>query len=165
MKKTILAIMLALALVAIPISSALAATDQDVTVIATPSFISIANLPIGFDFDVVTASTTPNTTTSYFTVTNSSTVNIDVTIVCDGWHDPPANHWAYAAAAPDTALLNASDGDGAYDVEVDDVNPILLHTTATAGDNFTWELELEAPTSFSYGDEQTTTVTISASAS
>jgi hypothetical protein len=165
MRKTLIAIMLALALVLIPVSSAFAETSQDVTVTATPTFISIANAPNSFDFDVVDASGTPDTTTGYFDVTNDSTVNIDVDIVCDGWHTPPVDHWTYGAAGADTALLNASDGDGAYDVEVDDVTPTLLHTTVAAGDEFEWELQLEAPTSFSYGDEQTTTVTISASAS
>jgi hypothetical protein len=165
LKRTILAIMLALALVAIPVSTALAATSQDVTVTATPTFISISNSPGSFDFGPVIASSTPDTTEDYFTVTNDSSVNIDVTIVCDGWHTPPVDHWTYAAAAPDTALLNASDGDAAYDVEVDDLTPAALHSTASAGDDFTWELQLEAPTSFGYGDEQTTTVTIEASAS
>jgi hypothetical protein len=164
MRKTLIAILMALALVLIPVGTAFADTTQDVVVTATPTFVSITNDHATFDFGVVAASSTPNTTEDYFTVTNDSTVNIDVDIVCDGWSGG-ATPWIYGASGPDTALLNASDGDGAYDVEVDDATPTLLHTTAGAGDDFTWELQLEAPSSFSDGDEQTTTVTISASAS
>lgn len=163
MKKTLIAVLMALALTVIPVGSALAATSQNVTVTATPTFISITNDSAtgnNFDFGVIAASSTPDTTEDYFTVTNDSTVNIDVSIVCDGWAGTTA--WTYGAANPDTARLNASDGDAAYNVVVDDTTPATLHTTATAGADFTWELQLETPTSFSHGAQQTTTVTISA---
>jgi hypothetical protein len=166
MKKTIIAVLLALALIVVPAASVFAADYADVTVTATPTYISITNNSAtgnNYDFGVIAASSHNNTSTGYFTVTNDSTVNINVNIVCDGWHTPPTNHWTYASPAADTAELLASDGGGGYGVTVDDSTPALLHTTSNPGDDFTWELQLEAPTSFSYGDQQTTTVTISAS--
>jgi len=165
MKKTLIAVLLAVALAVVPVGSALAATSDTVTITATPTYISITNNSAtgnNFDFGVIAANSHNNTGTGYFTVTNNSTVNINVDIVCDGWHTPPTNHWTYASPAADTAELLASDGGGGYGVTVDDTTPAALHTTATAGADFTWELQLEAPTSFSYGDQQTTTVTISA---
>jgi len=80
MKKTLIAILLAAALIVIPVGSALADTSADVTVTATPGWVSITNLPATFDFGVVLASTTPNTTTSYFAITNDSTVAMDINI-------------------------------------------------------------------------------------
>ena len=66
-----------------PATSAIAATSQDVTVTATPSFISISNSPGSYDFGLITESGTPNTGTGYFTVTNTSTVATDINIGCD----------------------------------------------------------------------------------
>jgi len=103
MKKTILAIMLALALVAIPISSALAATSADVEVTATPAFISISNAPGDWTVNGLTGNSLIAPATTYysnplgdttsptvggaedgecrFTVTNTSNVAIDLTVV------------------------------------------------------------------------------------
>ena len=107
-RKILISSLLALVLLMVPCGTALAATSQEVTVTATPSYISISNLPNSFDFGVITASTTPNTTTGWFTVTNDSTVNITVSIGCDGW-----TSWTYGASDEDQGQLNASDNDGA----------------------------------------------------
>ena len=141
----------------------LAATSDEVTVTATPSYVSISNLPVSFDFATVAESGTPNTTTGWFTVTNDSTVNITVSIGCDGWSGTTA--WTYGVAGADTGQLKASDNDGVYDVTVPNGSTAELHTTVTSGTNVQWELQLNCPTSFSHGAEQTTTVTVSAAAS
>ncbi len=60
--------------------------------------------------------------------------------------------------------LKASDNDGAYDVTVPNGSTSTLHTTSTPGANVDWELQLDCPTSFTHGYEQTTTVTVSAAA-
>jgi hypothetical protein len=164
MRKTLIAVLIALALVVIPVGTALAATTADVTVTATPSFISITNAPSTYDFGVITAGVDEDTGTSYFTVTNDSSVNITVTIQCTTWEGGD-NDWIYGAPAANTAQLKASDGDGLYDVTVLTGSAVNLHTTGTAGDDFTWELQLDAPTSFTFGNQQTSTVTISAGAS
>jgi len=163
MKKLFLSTILSLILLlsfAVPV---LAETSQDVTVTATPSYISIANAPNSFDFGEVDASSTPDTTTGWFTVTNSSSVDITVSIGCNGWSG--TSSWTYGAPGADTGELDASDDDGAYDVSVPNGSTAVLHTTVTPGANFNWELQLDAPTSFTHGHEQTTTVTISAAAS
>jgi hypothetical protein len=148
---------------------AMAATSQNVTVTATPSFISITNSPGTFDFGVISESSTPNTTTGYFGVTNDSTVAIDVNIGCDGWSG--TTPWTYGAAGTDTGQLNASatnggvggsTGAGNYDVTVPDGSTALLCDALAATTDFDWELELEAPASFTHGDQQTTVVTITA---
>jgi len=163
MKKLLLSLTLALVLILSLGIPALAATDADVTVTATPSYISIANAPGTFDFATVDEEGTPDTGTGHFTVTNDSTVNITLSIVCDGWAGTTS--WTYGASAPDTGQLKASDNDGLYDVTVDDVTPAVLSTTSTPGDDILWELQLECPTTFSHGYEQTTIVTVSAAAS
>ena len=161
MKKILVAIMLALALIVIPVSIALAADTDTVTVTATPGWVSIVNGPDTFDFGVVMASTTPNTTSDYFTITNSSTVAMDVNIGCDGWASG-GTPWNYGAAAADQGQLNASDGDDAYDVTVPDSGSALLMNAVATGTDPTWELELEAPISFTHVDVQTTTITLTA---
>ena len=163
LRRATIAVALAVALLLAFTAPALADTSQDVTVTATPTYISISNSPNTYDFGAVEASGTPNTTTGYFTITNDSTVNIEVTIVCNGWSGTTS--WTYGAPGADTGQLKASDGDGAYDVTVDDTTPATLATTSSPGDSISWELQLDCPTSFSHGAEQTTTVTIAAAAS
>ena len=159
MKRLVIAVILAVVLVIVPVSGAFAATSQNVTVTATPSYVSIANSPGLFDFAGVAAGVDEDTTTGYFTITNTSGVTIDITIVCNGW-----TSWTYGPAGADTGELQASDGDGAYDVTVDDSTPAALASGVSAGTPVDWELQLDTPSSFSHGDEQTTTVTVSAAA-
>jgi hypothetical protein len=162
-RKTLIAILIALALVVIPVGSALAATTADVTVTATPTFISITNSPSSYDFGVVAESSTPNTGETNFTITNSSSVAIDTTIKCNGWGTPP-DKWSYGPSGPDTGQLNASNGSGGFTISVPvDPTTAALHSNVAVGNNPQWGLQLTAPSSFSFGAQQTTTVTISAS--
>ncbi|MBA7635474.1 hypothetical protein ES703_43078 [subsurface metagenome] len=164
MKRLVIAVILAVALAIVPVSGVLADTSQDVTVTATPSYVSISNSPIDFDFGTVAAGVDEDTGTGHFTITNGSTVTIDITIVCNGWSGG-TTPWTYGPAAADTGELKASDGDGTYDVTVDDTTPAALASSVSAGAPVSWELELDAPISFSHGAEQTTTVTLSAAPS
>ena len=163
MRKTLLAILLALALVAILVGSVFAASTAGVTVTATPGWVSITNAPIDYDFDVVLAGIDEDTGIDYFTITNASTVDMDISIECDGWAGA-VNSWTYGAPAEDTARLAASDGDGAYDVTLAVDSGTLLIDAVAVGTHPSWELELQVPTSFTYVDEQTTMVTLTASA-
>ena len=163
MKKKMCGILVALVLLlgtAIPV---FAATSDDVTVTATPSYISMTSAPTSFDFGTIAESATPNTTTGWFTVTNDSTVNIVLSIGCNGWSG--TSSWTYGASGADTGQLRASDDDGAYDVVVPNGSTAELHTTSTPGDDVSWELQLDCPSTFSHGYEQTTTVTVSIAAS
>jgi hypothetical protein len=160
-RKTLIAILLAVALVVVPVGNALAADTDTVTVTATPGWVSIVNDPDDHDFGIVTAGTTPNTTTSWFTITNSSTVAMDVNIGCDGWASA-GTAWIYGASGADQGQLNASAGTGAYDVTVPDSGSAQLMDAVATTTDPTWELELEAPSSFTFVDVQTTTITLTA---
>jgi hypothetical protein len=177
MKKTLIAILVALALTVVPVGSALADTSDTVTITATPTYISIAVTQTDFNFGVVDINSFNDTTTSgpkgvdgdpgaddYFDIVNTSTVAIDIEIYCDGGWGPGANDWAWGASNPDTGRLNAStDAGTSWPINVPNVQSSeLIFDALGAGTNDSFDLQLEAPSSFSYGDVQETTVTISA---
>ena len=168
-RTTIVVIVMSLLVAILPVGLALAQTSQDVTVTATPSFISISNSSGTWPIGTVSANSTPNTGTGHFTITNTSSEAIDISINCTDWTGGPG--WTYGAPAADTANLTASSGDstgggssgaGLYDIDVPvGTGALLIDAVAVAVDP-TWELQLNAPTSFTFGDEQTTIVTITA---
>jgi len=101
MKRILKAIAIALTLTILLTQGALAATSQDVTITATPSFISIANAPGTWTLNGITGdskiaintvyyanplgdTTTPSATVAdgecRFTITNTSSVAIDLTV-------------------------------------------------------------------------------------
>jgi len=168
-RTTIVVIVMSLLVAILPVGLALAQTSQDVTVTATPSFISITNDPDSWPIGTVSAGSTPNTTADYFLITNTSSEAIDISINCTGWTGGPG--WTYGAPAEDTANLAASSGNstgggsggaGDYDIDVPNGPSTLLIDAVAVGVNPNWELKLNAPTSFTFGDQQTTTVTITA---
>ena len=61
-------------------------------------------------------------------------------------------------------MLDLTTGAGAYDKVIPSSGSVLLADDLTATTNVAWEMLLEAPTSFSYGNEQTTHVTVTATA-
>lgn len=172
MKKILVSFILVIALLVLPVNAALAATTQDVTITATPSYITISNSPGSNDFGVISASSTPSTANGYFTITNGSSVAIDISIQCNGW-DGGANDWTYGAPGADQAQLAASSaqggsggssGAGAFDITVLNGSDTLLCDNVGTSTNPTWELQLQAPTSFNFANQQTTTVTLTATA-
>jgi len=141
-----------------------AATTATVTVNATPSFIAIAVNVSTFNFSTVAEDTDEDTTAGYFGITDTSTVATDNTIVANGWaYTSGSNNWTWGSPAADTGQLKASVSTGNYSVTVDDVTPIALLNDNAPSTNWAFELELDAPTSFTHGDAQSTLVTISAS--
>lgn len=160
MRRTILAILMALALVVIPAGSAFAANQDTVTITAKPGFISISNAPNSYTADPLLEGTDNATPTSYFTITNSSkNVNIDIKIKSNGW-----TSWTWGAPASMQGKLAASAGTGAFDIDIaakDTDYPLCSNVTPATSP--TWELKLLAPTAFTNGDTQTTTVTLTAS--
>lgn len=171
MKRTIIvAIVMSLLLAILPVGLALAATTADVTVTATPSFVSITNAPATWPIGTISENTTPNTGIDYFTITNTSSVPMAISVNCTDWSGG-ATPWTYGPPGVNSANLTASSGDstgggstgaGNYDIDVP-VGPsaLLIDAVAVAVDP-NWELQLNAPTSFTFGDVQTTTVTITA---
>jgi hypothetical protein len=162
MRKTLLAIVLALALAVVPAAGVLADTTAGVTVTATPSFLGIENTPPSWPIGPVTADTDVASGEAYFTLTNVGSVEIDTTIGCNGWSGTRA--WTYGAAAQDQGQLSFGTG-GGYNTVVPSGSTVTFVNDIAAYGTQSWGLELDAPSSFTHGYEQTTIVTITASAS
>ncbi len=152
-------------LLLIPAGAVLAATTADVTVYATPSFISIANSPSTFDFEGVAEGVDESTTTGYFTVTNTSSVATNVTIAVTSENWTGGVGWIHSdipTAGPDQAGLKASENTGAFDVIVKYISPVNIVSSQAANTDFYWELQLIAPTSFGDGVQKQIIVRLTA---
>ena len=137
MKKYIISIVLALTLVLIPAIPAFAATTADVTVTATPSYIAIADNQASYDFGVVAASATPSTATDWCAVTNTSTVQTDITIAVTAATWAGGVTWTHSDTATpgaDTAGLKANRGGswGTGDVIIKYSSPNYIYENCPA---------------------------------
>jgi len=155
-KKTILAILLALALVLIPAGSAFAINTADVTVTATPGKISITVFPITKDFGPVAADDVIEGALDEFTVTNKCSVdtNNTVSVTTATWGGGAT--WAHSDTcepAVDTAGLKAHLNAGAWgdagDVIVKNVGPGTLAAGVVKKTDWKFGLKLYAPTEVS----------------
>ncbi|MFC1913601.1 hypothetical protein ACFLX7_05380 [Chloroflexota bacterium] len=193
MKRLIISIFLAVALLVIPVSGALAATSQNVTVTATPAFVSIANTPTTWTVNGLTGNSVIEPNTQYysnplgdtsaptstvvdgecrFTVTNTSSVNIAIVI-----NFP--NHTGGDASTNSDLGTNGATTFGAYsytsltgfntyasDKEIaKTTGSTALLTTATPGDNFLWGLAyLSQSDAWTSGTAMSSTVVVTATA-
>ena len=146
-----------------------AATTASVTIDVTPEYVAISNSNTSIDFGVLAAgltNATTNSTTDYFDVTNDGTVNATVTVKCDEWaHQTGSHDWTYGSPAADTGQLVFSVGTGAYDTVVPaspSTESVFADLVPAATDYF--EVGLDMPTSFTHGDQQQTTLTLTAAA-
>ena len=149
---------------------ALAATTADVTVTALPSYISIVATNTTYDFGAVTEGSYTNTTTAYFPIVNSCSVVSDNTIsaVTGNWtggtewiHDDTAT-----PAAVTAGLTSNQEGTwGVGDVIVQNAVPQLIADDQGATTNWSFGLNLLAPTEFQDGAQKTMVVRITAVAS
>ncbi len=149
-------------LMVIPFASvALADSTADVTINATPAFVLIScNLTVaGYDFGVVNTSSTTNTTTTHFGVTNNSSVQTDQTIGVTtstwsgglGWSSNETGD----ASVDSAGLKSQKEGIwGAALVAVQFVTPDFIAENQAATTNYSFGLSLNAPTSFSDGIEK-----------
>jgi hypothetical protein len=171
MKRTILAILLALALVVIPVSSAFAETTQDVTVTASPAILSISNTPDNWPIDSpnkMTHNTTywsndvDNTTAPgepvaaadcRFTVTNNGDITADIGISFPDFDDGAAtllmpNSDTGSATATEFGAKAYREGDansGAYTtLTVASVDDVITNLAGTETKN--WGLQVETQT-------------------
>lgn len=170
-KRLLVALALALALVLVPAGMALAATTQDVEITATPTYIAISNAPTSWAAGLIAADTDTDTGNDHFTITNTSTVNIDISFyVADNW-----TSWTYGSPAADTAQLKVSSGEGGtggstgsgdFDITLiyGSGNATLVCDNLTALSDAQWEMELDAPTSFTHGTAQSANITMTATA-
>lgn len=154
-------------------SAAFALTTADVTVYATPSYISISVSPDTHDFGGVAESTADNTTTSAFTVTNGSTVITDQTIsvnTADNWTGGIGwIHSDTATIGADQVGLLANKGGvwGTGDIIVKKIASVplnLISDNQSTGGTYDFGLSLLAPTSFGDGVQKQVTVRVTAAA-
>lgn len=184
---TVLGIAAVLAL--IPVSGVSAADNQDITVTATPEFIGIANAPGTWDINGITGSgyivvdtvywsnplgdtTTPTATVvdgeCRFTITNTSTVDIDLTV------NFPDHTGGDASANSDLGTNSATEF-GAYSYFSGELlsSKVIAKSTGsdvaldalTALTNVKWGIEYESQTNaWTTGTAMTSTVNIAATA-
>lgn len=142
-----------------------AATTADVTVNATPSYIAISCNVSEYDFGTVATSSTTNSSTGYFGITNTSTVQTDQTIsVTSNWTGGVGwTHAEDASPGADTAGMMAARSGQSW-VTVTSGNPPYVYENCAALTDYTFGLSLLAPTSYSDGVEKSITVRVSAAA-
>lgn len=155
-----------LPLLALAPQGVMAATTANVTVNATPAYVSITCNVTDYDFGVVAASSTTNTSIEYFGITNASTVQTDQTIgmTSDNWTGGVVG-WAHSdtnTPGADTVGLLSNNGTwGTGDVILKNGAPWnYVYENKPAGGSYTFGLGLNAPTSFTDGVEKTNTVQI-----
>jgi len=83
MKRLIISIALAVALLVIPVSGAFAALSQNVSVTATPSFVSIANDPADWTINGLTGNSVIAENTTYYSNPASDTTAPSATVIDD----------------------------------------------------------------------------------
>lgn len=142
---------------------ALADISQNVTINATPAWVSISNTPGTFDFGTVKAGVDEDTTLTGFNVTNGGSVACNITLQCDGWTNlTGTNVWTYGAAAENTSQLKAGLEGGSFDKTIPNGSTVQLTANLTAAASQEWGIEIDAPSAFTHGDVQQTTVTMTA---
>lgn len=186
--RKLLVLILVLALSLIPTTSIMAATTQDVTVTATPSYIDIANAPGTWTLNGITGSgkiavdtiyyanplgdTTPPTGTPVdgecrFTITNTSSIAIDLSVNSGDFSGGDAN-----MTNGDTGA-NGATSYGGYSYFSGVVGTTQMDTSGSgvgkdalaATTNIKWGAQIETQTNaWTGGGASTCTMTISAAA-
>jgi hypothetical protein len=167
MKKKLLGILLALALVVGMSTPSLAATTADITLNAIPAYVSISSDQSVYDFGVVVASATPSTTTSWATIDNTSTIQTDhtISVTTATWSGGVTwTHSDTATIGTDTAGLKANKGGtwGVGDIIVKNASPNYIAENQAATTDYSFGLKLLAPDVFSDGIEKEIVVRVSA---
>ena len=152
-----------------PPGIAMAATTADVTVNATPNYVSIADNVTTVDFGGVDTSSTTSTDTAYIGITNTSSVQTDQTISVTAASWTGGNGWTHddtGTPGAETAALLANRGGtwGVGDVVVKNGSPDFIYENCPATTDYDYGLELLAPTEFDDGVEKSITVRVTAAA-
>ena len=159
----------AIVAVALLPATVVAGTTATVTIDVTPSWVSITNTNTSHDFGTLgvgVTNATANSTIDYFDVQNEGSVAANVTIKCDGWtHQTGSHDWTYGAPAADTGQIVFSVGTAAYDTVIPE-SPSYEVAWASLSTSTTdyFEVGIDMPSSFTHGDQQRTTITLTASA-
>ena len=164
--KVVLALLLALIPTLVMGQGALALTTADVTVNATPAFVEISVNASSYNFGVVAASSTTNTSVAYFGITNTSSVQSDQTISTTTTTWSGTEGWLHNdSGIPGdnaTAILSNNTTWGVTDVIVKNAAPNFTRENLPASTSYSFGLGLWAPTVLYDGSEKTVTVRISA---
>jgi len=123
--------------------------------------------PTEYGFGIVTVSSTPSTTTTYFTIDNNSTIQTDQTISVTTSSWSGGSGWTHSDTATpgvDTAGLFANRGGiwGTGDIIVTYNSPNYIYENCPIGTGYSFGLKLLAPTSFSDGAQKQIIVRITA---
>src|SRR3990167_2088977 len=166
MKKLVLVLILTIALL-LPSISVEAATTADVTVTATPQFVAIADNVTSYDFGSVAGSGVYQTNEDYIEIDNTSSVQTDQTIAVTTATWSGGVTWTHSDTATigaDTAGLKANKGGtwGVGDVIIKFTAPNDIATNQAANTDYTYGIQLLAPSSFGDGVEKTITVRVTA---
>jgi len=165
LKRLVIALGLLIVLIASFSLPVLADSFDEVTVTATPSYISILNSPDSQGYGVITASSSNDTDAYYFTITNSSTVTTNVSIWAGDFTG--GTGWTLSddgSIGADTAGMYAGTVSGSFDTVVKASPGNVLKSSLASSTNISWHLRLNAPSSFGDGAEKSSTVTVSAAA-
>ena len=161
------AALLIVALSLVPAMDAMGANTADVTVNATPIYLSITVAPTGYGFGAVAVSSWTNTTTTYFTITNACSVvtNQTISVTSATWTGGVSwTHSDTGSAGSDIVGMIANKGGtwGSGDVIVKNASPVNIATNQAATTNYSFGLNLKAPTVFSDGVLKNNTVRVTA---
>ncbi len=195
MKRLIISIVTAIALLVIPVSGALAAPSENITVTAVPAYIAIANGQTTWTINGLENSGVMEPDTLYysnpasggdttapsstiingecrFAVTNTSTVNIAIVV---NFPNPGSGESTNSGVATNGAATFAVHSYTSYatfnawpanKVVAKITGSDTLLTTASPGDEFWWGLEYESQSgAWTESTTMTSTVTITATAS
>jgi len=164
--KKLLALLIGLGLLAIPVAVQ-AGNTADITVTATPQTINIGVNPDSYDFGTVEPSATPYTSTTYFTLSNTSNTQTDQTISVTTSSWSGGSGWTHSdtcTQGADTAGLKANRGGtwGTGDIVVKYSSPLYIYEDCPANTGYSFGLKLWAPTSFSDAVTKQITVRVTA---
>ena len=154
MKRYLIPILI-LALILLPVTPAMAATTADVTVTAQLSFIGYTDNVSSYDYGLVATSSTTNSSTSWVGITNTSSIQTDITIAVTTENWSGGIEWVHSNTATpgaNTAGLNSNRGGtwGVGDVVVESSvtgSPNYIYEDCTALTDFEYGISFKAPTS------------------
>jgi len=172
-QRVLVGLLLALMLVASLTVSAFASSTADIDVTVTPQMVAISVDLDEYDFGVQATSATPSSTTSYFTIDNTSNTQTDQTIsVTSATWEGGDYDWTHSdTATPGDQIvgLKANKGGtwGVSDVIVKNATPNYIAENQAANTDYSLGLKMWVPTAFSAldtGTEKANVVRVSAAA-
>jgi hypothetical protein len=166
MNKKIIGFLVALLLVLVPTGLVGAATTADITVNATPQYITISVNISTYDFGTVANGSVTNTTGGHFGITNDSGVQTDQTIGVTSANWTGGVGWVHNATCTPgkaTAGMKAQRVGQSW-VIVKYSSPNYIYENCAASTNYSFDLSLHAPTEFTDEVEKSIVVRITAAA-